>query len=158
MSAQSAQFAGSPLERLATAVPPAVAYAAGLAARVAGVALALWYAYDQDTLFPTEHFPRTWAIVALVGVLTLLSASPWRYPGAAFASAFGAGMLVFGGANLAERGSGVGVLACGVVAWLAAAIWNHRRGAPVVATVGGLFAAAVLTFVFSVAVGFALEN
>ncbi|MGH7754631.1 MAG: hypothetical protein ACREN5_17635, partial [Gemmatimonadales bacterium] len=116
-----------------------------IAARLAGVALALWYAYDQDTLFPGEHFPRTWSIVGVTCALALVSCVPARIPGSAVVAAFGAGMLIFGGANLAPRGVGVGVVIAGVVAALAVAAWNHRRGEPVLATILGLTAAGVVT-------------
>jgi hypothetical protein len=145
MAVRSSALTGNPVQRLAESVPEEAAYAVSVAAKLAGVALALWYAYDQDTLFPGEHFPRTWTIVLLTSVVALVSCIRGRYRGNAIVAAFGAGMLIFGGANLAHRPVGVAVVLCGVVAALAVAAWNHRRGELAAATLIGLTAAGVLT-------------
>ncbi|MEX0782327.1 MAG: hypothetical protein WD557_06725 [Dehalococcoidia bacterium] len=145
MAVQSHPMSANPVERWAESIPEQAAFAVSVAAKLAGVALALWYAYDQDTLFPGEHFPRTWTIVVFTSVLALLSCIPGRYPGRAFVAALGAGMLIFGGANLAHRPVGVAVVLCGVIAAVAVAAWNHRRGEPVAATLFGLVAAGALT-------------
>jgi hypothetical protein len=115
-------------------------------AKVLGVAFALWYAYDQDTLFPGEHFPRTWALVMVVAVFTLLSLPPLRIPGGAFLFALGSGVIMFGAANLAGEATGVAAVVCGLVAWLASATWNRRNGAQALHSVAGLFAGAVVVF------------
>lgn len=147
MALRTASLTGNPLQRLADAVPAGAAQAVSVAARLLGVALALWYAYDQDTLFPGEHFPRTWTIVVFTSVIALVSCLPGSYRGSALVAAVGAGMLIFGGANLAHRPAGVAVVLCGVVAALAVAAWNHRRGEPLASTLLGLIAAGVLTAV-----------
>lgn len=158
MAVRPAHLESNPLSRLADAVPREAALAVSIAAKLLGAALALWYAYDQDTLFPSEHFPRTWAFVTVIAVMALLSAIPASYRGSAFVSAFGAGVLVFGGANLAQKGAGVGVLVCGVVAWLAVAAWNHRRGESIGSSVSGLFMGSLATFLAVAAIVLTVEN
>ena len=145
MAVEATTMPASPLEHWAAAVPERVAYTLSVGAKLAGALLALWYAYDQDTLFPGEHFPRTWTIVVFTAVLALASLAPARFPGSAVLAALGAGALIFGGANLAHRPSGIAVVACGIIAALAVAAWNHRRGDPLASTVLGLAIAGVLT-------------
>ena len=150
MTAIAPQAAPNPLARLATAIPAPIALAVSVAARVLGAAFALYYAYDQDVLFPERHFPRTWFLASVIAALALLSVIPLRGSGrlawlpAAF-GALGAGMLVFGGANLANKWPGVVVLVSGGVAYVAlAAAVSRERSAW--ATVAGLAAAAMVTF------------
>jgi hypothetical protein len=145
MAVEARTMSANPLERWAASVPETAAYAVSVIAKLLGVALALWYAYDQDTLFPGEHFPRTWTIVVFAGAIAVISVLPTRYPGSGVVAALGAGILIFGGANLAHRAAGVGVVLCGVLAALAVAAWNHRRGEPLASTLLGLAIAGVLT-------------
>ncbi len=145
MAARTPALPGNPLQRLAESVPGGAALAVSVAARLLGAALALWYAYDQDTLFPGEHFPRTWTIVILTSAIAVLSCVPGRYRGSGIVAALGAGILIFGGANLAHRSTGVAVVACGVVAALAVAAWNHRRGETLASTLAGLAFSGIIT-------------
>jgi hypothetical protein len=137
--------APNPLERFAASIPLTSAYWVSVAAKLAGAALALWYAYNQDTLFPAEHFPRTWTIAGLTAAIALASCVPARYPASAIVAALGAGILIFGGANLAHRPAGIAVVACGIIAALAVAVSNHRRGHPAIATLTGLALGGLLT-------------
>jgi len=84
-------------------------------------------------------------ILAATGSMRLAG---MRFPPAISAalSSFAAGMMIFGGANLANRGTGLVVLAAGVAAWLAASAASHRRAEPAGALVLGLAAAAATTF------------
>jgi hypothetical protein len=128
MTTRVTEAVANPLERASALVPEGLALGVAVGAKLLGSAFALYYAYDQDRLFPAEHFPRTWAFVVVVVVVTLLSAAPARYRGAAFVGAFGAGVMLFGGANLAYRGTGLVTALCGAGAWLAMASVNHRQG------------------------------
>ena len=145
MTAQPQAMARNPLERAATRVPEHAAFWISIAAKLVGAALALWYAYDQDTLFPGEHFPRTWTIIIFTSALAVASCVPAKFAFSGVGAALGAGILVFGGANLAHRPAGVAVVVCGIVAALAVAAWNHRRGEPFASTLAGLALAGVLT-------------
>lgn len=158
MTARAATSAINPLARLAASVPERLAAGVAIGAKLLGSALALYYAYDQDRLFPAEHFPRTWAFVIAVVAVALVSAAPGRYRGAAFVAAFGAGMLLFGGANLAYRGTGIAAAVCGAVAWLAGAGVAYRRGESVLWSLAGLVAGWAVTFPLAVAIALAIEN
>jgi hypothetical protein len=122
------------------------------AATLAAIGFAFLYAYDQDVLFPDRHFPRTWVLVATMAGVGVAALVPFQRLGirhegvAAFIRALGAAMLIFGGANLANRGTGLAVLAAGAVAWVAVAAIGGRRGASSGAVVLGSGAAAALTF------------
>jgi hypothetical protein len=121
----------NPLARLADSVPAGAALAITVAARLVGAAAAIYYAYDQDTIFPERHFPRTWVFVVVISAVALLSAVPTLRPRAhlvwRLVAAAGAGALVFGGANLAQRPSGVVVLIAGIAAWLSYAALAYQR-------------------------------
>ncbi len=141
----------NPPGRLSAAIPPTPAIAASIAARLVGAAFALAYAYNQDVLFPGRHFPRTWVFVAVIAGVAVVSIVPWSRlvarPGlATWIAALGCGVLVFGGANLAQRAEGIVVLIAGVVAWLALALGSHARGASMGALVSGLLSGSLLTF------------
>jgi hypothetical protein len=147
----------SPLARAASALPAPILAGGLLVATVAAIAAAFVYAYDQDVLFPDRHFPRTWVLVSAMAAVSALSLplsavlttrSAWL---AAFTLSLGAGVLFFGGANLANKNPGVIALAAGAGAWLAAAALAHNRRQPADAIVAGLAAAAA--FIFAV-VGF----
>lgn len=153
----------NPLRHFAEFVPPDIGVALSVAARVAGAAAALFYAYDQDTLFPGEHFPRTWVFCLVVAAVALGSLGPIGKAGVkpglvTWFGALGCGILVFGGANLAHKGPGVVVLAAGVIAWLAYASAAAQRGKDVGAVVSGLLMGSLLSFLL---VGFcvlAIQN
>jgi hypothetical protein len=142
----------NPLTRLAEAVPVKAALAVMVTALLAGTAAAIYYAYDQDTVFPDRHFPRTWVMVGVTSALALLSIVPalrarehWLWQ---VMAALGAGALVFGGANLAQRPSGLIVLIAGAVAWLSYAAVAGRGGGGAWGAVAGLalgFAVTMLT-------------
>jgi hypothetical protein len=143
--------AANPLARAAGLLPVNAWALIAVAATAVATALGFVYAYDQDVLFPDRHFPRTWVLVSVMAVGGIVGLVPFRIAGlsarvAAFAASLGAGMLIFGGANLANRGTGVVVLVAGVIAWLAVAAASHRRGASGGALVLGLAAAAAATF------------
>jgi hypothetical protein len=142
----------NPLTRLAATIPARLAVALSVIARLVGAGLAPYYAYDQDVLFPDRHFPRTWVLASVVAAVAVLSTIPIpagssraRWLALGFAAA-GAGMLIFGGANLANKAPGVGALVCGVVAWLMIAVAASNRGQSQSAVVAGLAVAAVVTF------------
>ncbi|MFN0093649.1 MAG: hypothetical protein ACKVVT_02590 [Dehalococcoidia bacterium] len=141
----------NPLAQLAASIPANVATAISIAARLAGAAAALFYAYDQDRLFPTEHFPRTWVFCVVTAVVAVASIAALARgvvkPGlATWLGAFGGGILVFAGANLAHKGPGVVVLVAGIVAWLSfAAAASQRREDPG-AIVSGLFMGSLCSF------------
>jgi hypothetical protein len=147
----TAERAPNPLARIAALLP---ANAWGLIAAVAtlaAIAFGFLYASEQDVLFPGRHFPRTWVLVSVMAATAaagLLPLAGMRFPPAISAalSSFAAGMMIFGGANLANRGTGLVVLAAGVAAWLAASAASHRRAEPAGALVLGLAAAAATTF------------
>lgn len=158
MTAGADAMQSNPVARLADSIPGQLALVLSVGGRLLGAALALYYAYDQDTLFPGEHFPRTWAFVGVVAAVAAISCLPMRYRGAAFVAAFGAGMVVMGGANLAHKPVGAAVLICGIVAWLATAAYNHSRGDSIASTVSGLFMASLATFLLVGAIVFTIEN
>ena len=146
------QAVANPLARLAATIPVLLAVALSVMARLAGAGFALYYAYDQDVLFPDRHFPRTWVLASVVAAVAVLSTIPvpvsssrGRWLALGFV-AVGAGMLIFGGANLANKAPGVGALVCGVVAWLMIAVAASNRGQSQSAVVAGLAVAAVATF------------
>jgi len=150
MTAPALPVRTNPLARAAAAIPTPVAAAVLVGATLAAIAFAFLYAYDQDTLFPDRHFPRTWVLASVMAALSLVALLPFERLGASprvavFAAALGAGVLVFGGANLANKGAGVAALAAGVVAWLAVAVIAGRRE-QTGAGVAGLFAGAAVTF------------
>jgi hypothetical protein len=161
MTTAAVQRPTNPIARAANGVPaPALPWVV-VAATLTATALAAWYAYDQDTLFPTRHLPRTWTFVAVfcgVGLVSLaaLLAGPRRLP--AFVAAFGAGALVFGGANLLHKPAGAAVLVLGAVAWGAVAAMNQRRGLGSVVSLAGLLAAWALLTAVAVAIAALIEN
>ena len=143
--------AANPFARIALAVPAGVTLAVSVAARLTGAAAAIYYAYDQDVLFPDRHFPRTWAFAGTIAVVALLSLIPRRWyratPAvAAFIGAFGCGLLLFAGADLAHKPAGVVVLVSGVVAVTAFATASYRRGEPPLAVAAGLLASMLGSF------------
>ncbi len=142
---------GNPLERLADLIPGATALTVSIVARLVGAAAAIFYAYDQDTLFPSRHFPRTWVFAGMAAGVAVLSILPWErwLAKPALANLFGAlgcGILVFAGANLAHKPAGVVVLIAGIVAWLNFAIAAHHRKANPGSTVSGLFLGSLISF------------
>lgn len=141
----------NPLARLADAIPEMPAFAASIVARIIGAGAALFYAYDQDTLFPSRHFPRTWVFCSVAAAIVILSILPWERllakPAlATFLGALGGGILVFAGANLSHKPVGVLVLISGVVAWLAFAAVSHQRKADPGSLVSGLFMGSLVSF------------
>ena len=72
--------ATNPLARLAAPVPVKLAVAISVAARLAGAGFALYYAYDQDVLFPERHFPRTWVLASVIAAVAVQVSSPWAPP------------------------------------------------------------------------------
>ncbi|MFN0147720.1 MAG: hypothetical protein ACKVT1_14525 [Dehalococcoidia bacterium] len=135
-----ARPATNPLERLASAMPENLALTISVLARVAGAAALLYYAYDQDTLFPERHFPRTWVFTGGIAALALLSIVPMLRGATAglmvMLASVGGGVLIFGGANLATRWPGVVAIVAGVVAWAtysAVFYTRTRKAEPVVA-------------------------
>jgi hypothetical protein len=111
----------SPLARVALRLPARTGLALSLAGRVAGIALALVLAGDQD-------YDRTRAFAGAVAVLAVLSLLPrpgWlgrRLPW------IGAGVLFFGGALLASMMLGKLLLLSGVIGALGAAIEDRQQG------------------------------
>ena len=142
----SATMTRNPLARAASAISTRTAFIASVAATLLGLLFALAYAYNQDTLFPGEHFPRTWALVAVMAVIGLLSLVGLPTRAGPFLHALGPGVLIFGAANLSGEIEGMVALALGIIAWSAAAAGNHGRGAPAIYSVGALFAGAAVTF------------
>jgi hypothetical protein len=145
-----------PLTRAARALPAVPLQLVLLAVKLAGAALAVAYAYDQDVLFPDRHFPRTWTFAVVVAGLSLLSLLPverlrfTRGPAAAY-SAAGVGGLLFGGAALASRGTGAGVVICGAIAWAASFVLSRRAGVHPLWSLAGIAAGGGIAFV---AIGF----
>ncbi|MGI8926093.1 MAG: hypothetical protein ACR2HN_05525 [Tepidiformaceae bacterium] len=158
MTARGAAAPGNPLHRLADAVPGTAAGYVSIVARVLGAAAALYYAYDQDQLFPTDHFPRTWAFVIVVAAIAIASTIPLRGRFAPWLAALGCGVLVFAGAILSHQAPGIVVLVAGVVAWVAFAIANHQRGGSIGAAVSGLFMGSLLSFLLVGAIVLAIEG
>lgn len=155
------QLPGNPITRTVNHLPVRGLGWTLVATTLGATAFALWYAYDQDRLFPARHLPRTWSFVALfcgVGVLSLgaLLARPGR--ATAFASAFGAGALVYGGANLLHTSAGSAVFALGVAAWASAAATNYRRGGGLGMSLAGLGAAWLMLMGLAVAIAAFIEN
>ena len=136
----------NPLARMASAISARTAFFASFAATVLGLLFAVAYAYNQDTLFPGEHFPRTWALVALMSAMGVLSLVALPSRAGAFLHALGPGVLIFGAANLSGEPEGMAALGLGIVAWLAAAVGNEGRGAAASHSVAGLFVGALVTF------------
>ena len=147
MSVRQPAMASNPLARAATSVPMPLALGLSVAARVAGAAAALWFAYDQYDAFDGRFFGRTWAYTIALAVLAVASCVPVGGRAAGFVPALGAGILLFAGAILARDGAvGVAVLVAGIVAWLATAAWNEHRGKPAFASVAGLFLGFAVAF------------
>ena len=150
-SALTPARAANPLARFAERVPSAPAFAISVTLRVVGAAFALYYALDQDRLFPSRHFPRTWVFTSVIAGVALLSIVPWARllprlrrmeP---WLGAFGCGVLVFGGANLAHKGTGLVVLLAGIAAWAAYTVVAHQRGGAASA-VSGLLMGSLTSF------------
>jgi hypothetical protein len=139
----------NPLSEAAAHIPAGAATALAMAAVLIGAAFAFLYAYDQDTLFPGRHFPRTWVLVSVASTVAIAGTAASAFVRgwlAAFAGSLGAGMLFFAGANLANKAEGVAVLLAGAAACMAIALAAERRGVPPSATVAGLVTAAAATF------------
>lgn len=150
----------NPLRDLALAIPADAALAISIVAKFAGAAAAIYYAYDQDTLFPQDHFPRAWTFASLVAAIAVISTAALPTAGrwwVAWFGAFGAGLLIFGGASLSHRPIGLAVVACGVVAWLTYAAAATARGAGAMRLVSGLFMACLFTFLATVAIALTIE-
>lgn len=131
---------------------------ASIAARLAGAGLVLWYAYDQDRMFPAEHFPRTWAFAVIVAAMALLSCIPVPGRWGRLLATVGAGIVFFGGANVAERWPGVAALALGGLAGLPVAATSRRRDDPGWLTAAGFLGAGLATVVVAVAIAASIEN
>lgn len=142
----------NPLGRLAGALPVPTLAAISAVARIVGAGALLFYAYDQDSLFPTRHFPRTWvlaaaiAAIAAISLVSLLRGSRERPGLFVLLGALGAGVLVFGGANFAQRPAGVIALLAGFVAWVAFAALCHQERRDIGRVVSGLMLGSLLTF------------
>ena len=149
---RSTRASQNPLARIAESIPAVPALAVSMLARLVGAGAAIYYAYDQDVLFPGRHFPRTWVFAIVIASVALLSLLPWerifprREALAVWAGALGCGILVFGGANLAHKAPGVVVLVAGVVAWLAFAAAAHHKRADAGMLVSGLFVGSLASF------------
>lgn len=149
---RSTRASQNPLARIAESIPVVPALAVSMLARLVGAGAAIYYAYDQDVLFPGRHFPRTWVFAIVIASVALLSLLPWerifprREALAVWAGALGCGILVFGGANLAHKALGVVVLVAGVVAWLAFAAAAHHKRADAGTLVSGLFVGSLASF------------
>ena len=140
----------NPLARLAQAIPANAALAVSLVARLVGAAALIYYAYDQDVLFPSRHFPRTWVFAAGTAGMALVSIAPMllaRERGLMIMLAsLGGGVLVFAGANLASRPPGVVALIAGIVAWAAYSAVAYQRAARAEPVVSGLLLGSLLSY------------
>ena len=147
--------ASNPLVRAAARVPGAASRTVLIAAQLAGAAFAIFYAYDQDTLFPDRHFARVWLLAVVAAIFALITLVPWerlpaRYAWIATAfAALGPSVLIFAGANLAQRDSGVAVVVAGLVALAALFALASRLGRDRYAVAFGLFAGAGLVWLIS---------
>ena|SRR5688572_17944912 len=150
MTVAEAQPMTNPLTRAADAVPEPLARVVSVAARVAGAALAFYYAIDQD-------YDRTQFVTVILGALVLLTLVP-AGKRTGLLTALGGGLLLFGGTILVHEPAGVGMLAAGVVAWAAAAVWNRHRGDAVSGTVVGLFLGALVIVAVIVLVALTVEG
>ncbi len=154
----------NPFARVAARVPAFVSRTVLAVAQLAGAAFAIYYAYDQDTLFPDRHFPRVWLMVAVVTGLALITLLPWeRVKGraawlATVFAALGPSTLIYGGANLAQRDSGVMTLVAGVVALVALLSLSSRLGRDGYAVALGLFAGGGLMFFLSLVSAFTVPR
>jgi hypothetical protein len=158
MTAPEATAAGRRFPGLSATAADALILGASIAVRLAGAGFVVWYSYDQDRMFPAEHFPRTWAFAVIVATIALLSCIPvpgrW---GGLFAAA-GAGIVFFGGANVAERWPGVAALALGGLAGLLVAARSRRRDDPGWLTAAGFLGAGLATAVVAVAIAALIRN
>jgi hypothetical protein len=141
----------NPLRRIAARLPVTPLVVLQVAALALGVVFAFVYAYDQDTLFPERHLPRTWVLVSVASVVALGAAAVahgtrgrrWL---PAVLTGLSGGALFFAGANLANESTGGVTLACGAIALLAGLALAERRGQPAWGVVIGALVAAGLTF------------
>ena len=152
----------NPLARLADAIPANAALAVSLVARLVGAAALIYYAYDQDVLFPGRHFPRTWVFAGSVAGISLLSILPMltaRKPGMMIMLAsLGGGVLIFGGANLATRAPGVVALAAGILAWTSYSAVAHQRAGKAEPIVSGLLLGSLLSYALIAVCVFLVPN
>jgi len=142
----------NPIARLAGMIPYNAAMVVSILARLTGAAAAVYYAYDQDVLFPDRHFPRTWLIALVIAVTALISLVPFARLGlkpglAAWLGALGCGLLVFGGAMLSHKAPGLVVVAAGVIAWVSYAAVSYQRGDGPGPSVSGLMSGSLLAYI-----------
>ena len=145
------QPATNPLQRLALAFPAGLFAAVQVLSVAVGVVFAFMYAYDQDTLFPDRHLPRTWVLVSVASAVSVSALAvafafrgrPWV---ATFAAGLAGGTMLFAGANLANMATGVVVLVAGATALLAALALAVHQQQPRWGVVLGAGAAAALIF------------
>lgn len=146
----------NPLARTASSISASSLAAIEIAARLAGSALVLLYAWTQYSDFD-RYFGRTWIFtifVAAIAIATMVPAPGW--PGRAW-RAIGPGALIFGGAMLAREIEGGLTLLCGIAAWLAVAAAESRARGGVTASTVGLALAAALTFAVAISTALIAE-
>lgn len=146
----------NPLSRGAASVPASTVAAVDVAARVAGSALVLLYAWVQYSDFD-RFFGRTWiftVFVAAIALATLVPVAGW--PGRVW-RAIGPGALIFGGAMLARDIEGGLALLCGVAAWLAVAASESRVRGTASGSTFGLAVAAAVTFAVAISTALIAE-
>lgn len=141
----------NPLSGAAGAVPLRTAYAVSFGARLLGALLVLSVAFDQA-------YDRTQVFAPLVAGLVLLSATPARGKLRPWLPALGSGLLFFAGAVLSHLTPGMGMLALGAFAGLAAGVASYQRGESVGPSVSGFLLGSGLTAVLIAAVVFTVEG
>jgi hypothetical protein len=142
--------ASNPLASLTTSIPAQTLRAASTAGRIFGALLLVAIAFDQS-YDPTQVFTVIAAVLILATLVPLAGA-----PGDILA-AFGAGLVFFAGTVLTHLAPGLGLLAMGLIAGLAAFALAHRNGRDVtlpavaflaaVGVIGALQAVIVFSFV-----------
>ena len=133
----------NPLAQLAASTPARLLVGVSIAARVGGIALALFYAYDQS-------YDGTQVYTVAVAALLAMSLAPLRAPVGEWLAAAGTALLLFACANLATQPAGVAMIVTGAGGWLAVAALSERRHTTWVA-LAGLLVGAVVAFAAAVA-------
>jgi hypothetical protein len=145
MQRATMQPASNPLASLASALPVPALIATDVAARAVGGFLSLVYAWSQYNDFD-QFFGRTWALAIVVAAVAQLSLVPRIDSRAIFIRAAGTAVLFFGGAMLASEWTGMVMVLCGAIAWLATASIAHQRGVGPGAAVGGMIVGTAALF------------
>ena len=141
----------NPLILAAEAVPTKLALWLGIAARLAGAGIAIFYAFDQS-------YDRTQVFMVIIAALAILSLVPLRPSLEALAASLTSGLLLFSGAVLAQEPAGIGMLIAGCAGWIGTAITAHHRHVSPGTAVAGLLISSGATVAMLVILALLVEG